>query len=220
MKQATHTRIARWRDGFPHVHSDRSSLRAAKMSGTIGQHEDSRSIGAPTPRRQVLNAMGSTWNSTEGSIKQMSNLDDFPRRDDNRRLQEISENAFEGAISGCEEFVVQCSDKCDYGVDYILEAGDAGQMTNVRVHVQLKGTNKAENSDGSISLSIARTNLNYLAINPDSIFVCYQGRSNRLLVRSVDDVVREYEHGDGRLADQSTVTVRFSHNFDQAFKKP
>ena len=92
-------------------------------------------------------------------------------------------------------------------------------MTNVRLHVQLKGTDGAENSDGSVSVSIRRQNLNYLAMHPSSIFVCYHRPSGRLLIRTVDDVVRNYEHRGGDWTNQTTVTVRFRDLFDDAFQR-
>lgn len=149
----------------------------------------------------------------------MSHLDDLPKRDSNRGLQEQSETAFQTVISECGEFVVQSEDKYDYGTDYLIEATDVGAMTNVRVHVQLKGTGCKKNADGSLSLSIDRTNLNYLTMQPGSIFVCYHVSSQQLFVRMVDDVIREYEHGGERWIDQTTVTVRFKDNFDQSFQR-
>ena len=127
----------------------------------------------------------------------MSSLDDLPKRDENRRIQEQSEAAFRSAISECGEFVVQSEDKHDYGTDVLIEAGDTEVMTNVRIHVQLKGTGCETNADGSVSVSIDRTNLNYLLMQPYSIFVCYHTPSQQLLIRSVDDVFREYEHKGG-----------------------
>ena len=149
----------------------------------------------------------------------MIHLDDLPKRDGNRRIQEKSETAFEAKISECEEFVVQIKDKYDYGTDYEIEATDARAMTNARVHVQLKGTGRKKNADDSVSVSIRRTNLNYLAMQPGSIFVCYHTPSKRLLFRRVDDVVREYEHTGGGWTNQQTVTIRFKENFDKGFQR-
>jgi len=92
-------------------------------------------------------------------------------------------------------------------------------MTNVRVHVQLKGTGCKPNTDGSISVSITRVNLNYLAMEPGSIFVCFHVTSQRLLVRRVDDVIREYEHSGLHWRNQNTITVRFKDEFDQDFQR-
>ena len=149
----------------------------------------------------------------------MSHLDDLPKRDRNRRIQEQSETAFQTAISGCGEFVVQSEDKKDYGTDYVIEARDAGVRTNVRVHVQLKGTGREKNIDGSVSLSIDRANLNYLLMQPYSIYVCCHMPSKQLLVRSADDVLREYEHKGKCWANQKTVTVKFKADFDHDFQR-
>ena len=87
-------------------------------------------------------------------------------------------------------------------------------MTNVRVHVQLKGTRRERNADGSVSLSIDRANVNYLAMQPGALFVCYHAPSKRVLVRRVDDVFREYEHRSTGWTNQKTVTVRFNDEFN------
>ena len=149
----------------------------------------------------------------------MSQLDDLPKRDRNRRIQEQSETAFQTAISECSEFVVQSEDKYDYGTDYEIEASDAGVMTNVRVHVQLKGTGREKNADDSISLTIDRANLNYLLMQQYSIFVCCHTPSKHLSVRFADDVLREYEHSGNRWGNQKTITVRFKDEFDHDFQR-
>ena len=92
-------------------------------------------------------------------------------------------------------------------------------MTNVRVHVQLKGTGRETNRDGSVSISIDRTNLNYLLMPPYSIFVCCHTPSKQLLVRRADDVFREYEHRDKPWVNQTSVTIRFTEDFDHSFQR-
>ena len=149
----------------------------------------------------------------------MSCLDDYPKRDGNRRIQEQSETAFRTAISECGEFVVQSEDEHDYGTDFLIEASDAGAMTNVRVHVQLKGTGRERNADGSVSLSIDRANLNYLLMQPYSIFLCCHIPSKQLSVRRVDDVFRYYEHSGKHWDNQTTITVRFRDDFDHNFQR-
>ncbi|MDE0457549.1 MAG: DUF4365 domain-containing protein [Chromatiales bacterium] len=149
----------------------------------------------------------------------MNHLDDFPKRDKNRRIQELSESAFQSAISAGREFVIQSTDRQDYGTDYVIEACDGEAMTNVRVHVQLKGTSGERNVDDSVSLSIKRTTLNYLTMQPGSVFICYHIPTEQLLVRRVDDVVREYEHGSSSWIDQTTVTARLRDSFDQKFQR-
>ncbi len=149
----------------------------------------------------------------------MSSLDDLPKHDKNRELDEESKSRFRTAISDGEHFVVQSVDDSDYGVDFWIEARDGHEMTNVRVAVQLKGTRCDASADGTVSRSVKRTTLNYLAMHAASVFVCYHAPSNRLLVRRVDDVLREYEHRAGAWSDQSTVTVRFRDAFSLQFQE-
>ena len=151
--------------------------------------------------------------------KRMFSLDDLPKRDDNSWIETKSDIAFRKAVSENREFIVRSEDSRDYGTDFQLEATDSGTMTNVRVHVQLKGTRTNPNADGSVSLQIKRTNLNYLAMQEDSILVCYHVPSARLLVREVDDVFREHEHLLSSDVAQDTVTVRFDGQFDASYQE-
>ena len=148
----------------------------------------------------------------------MKHLDDFPKHDKNHEIQAQSESAFHSAVTECGAFVIQKEDRKDYGTDFQIEVRDDGAMTNIRVHVQLKGTNCKENSDGSISRDVSRSTLNYLAMQPDSIFVCYHIPSNRLLVHKVDSVIQEYERKNKHWRTQKTITVKFTKNFDTAYQ--
>jgi len=148
----------------------------------------------------------------------VTHLDDFPKHDEKRELEEKSKSRFREAISGSDQFLVQSEDDSDYGVDFWIEARDGQQMKNVRVAVQLKGTRSESNTDGSVSRSVKRTTLNYLAMNPASVFVCYHAPTDGLLVRRVDDVLDEYENCPG-WGDQSTITVRFKEAFTPDFQK-
>ena len=68
----------------------------------------------------------------------MSYLDDLPKRDSSHRIESQSKVAFRAAISECDEFAIQ-SDECDYGTDFVIEAMDAGAMTNVSPDPALRG---------------------------------------------------------------------------------
>ena len=92
-------------------------------------------------------------------------------------------------------------------------------MTNVHVHVQLKGTTCSKNLDGSVSISVKRTTLNYLAMAFGSIFVCHHVPSSQLLVSRVDDVLRNYDHSGSTWVGQTTVTARFFDVFDRNYQK-
>ena len=145
-------------------------------------------------------------------------LDDFPSRDNNSELSEISEMKFESAIIDGGHFVIQQKDRHDYGTDFQIEVSQSHAMTNFRVHVQLKGTNNKLNQDGSISIQIKRTNLNYLLSQSDSIYICYHEPTDSLLVRSAEDIFRENEHRNPAWINQKYLTIRFSLPFDRHFQ--
>lgn len=153
----------------------------------------------------------------------MDYLNDLPIRHSNHEIQEAAESEFYNAINQSDFFLIQQSDKRDYGTDYQIEVKNAGQMTNVRIHIQVKGTNKPTLADSSVAISVARSNLNYLLQQPCSIYVCYHITSRRLLVRYADDILREYEHRDSEWRTQDQITIRFidafDHNFQQQIKK-
>jgi tetratricopeptide (TPR) repeat protein len=145
-------------------------------------------------------------------------LDDFPIRDQNSELAEQAEAAFEHSVVEAGQFVIQQRDRHDYGTDFQLAAKHSSSITNFRVHVQLKGTGKAENKDGSISVSVARTNLNYMLSQPNSIYVCCYFPTQALFVRSAEDVFRDAEHDGKGWRSQDNLTVRFRAPFDAQFQ--
>lgn len=149
----------------------------------------------------------------------LKHLDDFPTRDENHKTQEVAETAFRNSVSEGGFFFIQHEDRRDYGTDFQLEVINNSTMTNVRIHVQVKGTEAQELSDGSISRSVARTNLNYLLSQPCSVYICYHLHSKRLLYRFADDVYREYEHQESSWHNQKNVTVNFVQLFDSEFQK-
>ena len=140
----------------------------------------------------------------------MSHFDDLPKRNRNRAIEEKSETAFQKLISQSEDFIFQGADRKDYGTDCQIEVVQQKQSTNVRVYVQLKGTENALNTDGSVSAEISRTNLNYLLAQPYSFYVNYHVPSDSLRMRFVEDVLRQYEHSGRRWTEQKTLTVNFS----------
>ncbi len=145
-------------------------------------------------------------------------LDDFPKRDDNSELAEAAESEFAKRVRDVGKFVVQQRDRRDYGTDFQIEARLAGGMTNYRVHAQVKGTDKAANRDGSVSIAVERRNLNYLLSQPHSIYVCYHRPTEALLVRSAEDVYRDAEHRGEAWWTQDALTIRFRAPFDATFQ--
>lgn len=139
----------------------------------------------------------------------MDHFDDLPKHHSNRITESKAESALQNLLSKSEDFILQTSDRKDYGTDCQIEVIDRGSATNVRIYVQLKGTEKTHNADGSISIDISRSTLNYLLMQPYSLFVCYHVPSNMLLFCTADAVLRKYGHEDQDWIQQKTITVSF-----------
>lgn len=139
----------------------------------------------------------------------MGRFDDLPKRDRNHVLEELAMTAFHRRLTQSGAFVLQGVDRKDYGADCLIEAVDDERATNARVQVQLKGTERAPNADGSVAVEVARTNLNYLMMQKHSFYVCYHAPTDALLCCPVDHVLRQYYHGGTDWTRQKTVTVAF-----------
>jgi len=146
----------------------------------------------------------------------MDHLDDLPKHHKNHATEAKAEAAFETLIANSEHVVLQGRDRKDYGTDYQIEVVDRGRATNVRIHVQLKGTEQAANADEVVSVEIRRSNLNYLLMHPHSFFACYHVPSHTLCYCSAEAVVRRYEHGGQNWSQQQTLTVPFSEVLTEA----
>lgn len=139
----------------------------------------------------------------------MSPFDDLPRRDVRHVIEEKAEAAFQAILAENGRLLLQRADRKDYGIDCQIEVISGDQATNARIHVQLKGTERELNADGSLSIDVSRTNLNYLLMHPHSVYVAYHLPTETLLVCPADMVMRQYEHGGTSWAYQKTVTVTF-----------
>jgi tetratricopeptide (TPR) repeat protein len=144
-------------------------------------------------------------------------LNELPKRAATHELDDVAQGAFEAAL-GTALFFVQQKDRRDYGTDYQLEAQSGGQTTNLRVHVQLKGTDRDATAEGTLSVVVDRTNLNYLLAQPHSIYVYFHRPSGRLLARYATDVFQEYERRGTPWQHQDTITVLFAEPFDKPFQ--
>jgi len=139
----------------------------------------------------------------------MSHFDELPRRDRNHEIEDEAIAAFQMRLTESGAFILQAPDRKDYGTDCQIEVVADGQATNARVHVQLKGTESAVNNDGSLSVEVRRTNLNYLLMQPYSVYVAYHAPTGSLRIRTAESVAHQYEHGGTNWTDQRSLTVSF-----------
>lgn len=148
-------------------------------------------------------------------VLKVGSLDDLPTRPESHRIAAAAVSAFRLAVDRTNLFIVRPEGELDYGTDFQLEAVRGDTPTNLRAHVQVKGTEANSNADGSVSLTVDRTNLNYLLSPPYSLYVCHHLPTERLFARYASDVYDEYERAGQEWQSQKTVTVRFSEAFDE-----
>ncbi|WP_238812820.1 DUF4365 domain-containing protein [Paraburkholderia sp. SG-MS1] len=139
----------------------------------------------------------------------MSHFDELPRRVRNHEIEDKAIAAFQMRLNESGAFILQATDRKDYGTDCQIEVMADGRATNARVHVQLKGTESALNANGSLSVEVRRTNLNYLLMQPYSVYVAYHVPTGSLRIRTPESVAHQYEHGGTNWTDQESLTVPF-----------
>lgn len=140
----------------------------------------------------------------------MDHLDDLPKRGLNHVTEEKAEAAFQRRLTESGRFILQRADRKDYGIDCEIEVLAQDQATNVRVHVQLKGTERPLNADGSLSIEVSRSNLNYLLMHPHSFYAAYHIPTASLRICLAETVLRQYEHGGRNWTQQQSLTVSFT----------
>jgi len=144
----------------------------------------------------------------------IANLGPLPKTDRNAELQRLSFIAFQ-ALLPTDKFVFRDERAEDADVDASIELlanfGDASGSTNLRAQVQLKGTDSAEvNADGSISLQIKVSNLNYLLNGPSPFFVIYVAPRHELRFLWARDERRRLDAINPEWMRQVSVTIRFT----------
>ncbi|WP_217809571.1 DUF4365 domain-containing protein [Paracoccus sp. J56] len=140
----------------------------------------------------------------------MGHLDDLPKRDANHVAEEKAEAALQARLAASGRFILQRSDRKDYGTDCEIEVVDQEQATNVRVHVQLKGTERPLNADASLSIEVSRSNLNYLLMHPHSFYAAYHIPTSSLRICPAETVLHQYEHAGKNWTHQQSLTVNFT----------
>lgn len=137
-------------------------------------------------------------------------FDDLPKRDANHVKEEKAEAAFQARLTVSGRFILQRADRKDYGTDCEIEVVDQEQATNIRVHAQLKGTERPLNADGSLSIEVSRSNLNYLLMHPHSFYAAYHIPTSSLRICLAETVLRQYEHAGKNWTHQKSLTVNFT----------
>jgi hypothetical protein len=146
-----------------------------------------------------------------------TDLGPLPASDDNAALQRESIKALNALLKGQDQIIFRDERTEDYGVDGSFELNLKGRMTNIRSQVQLKASSDcAPNRDGSRSLSIKTTNLNYLLNGPAPMYLLYDAANEQFFYTWARDESRRLEATTPEWRDQSTVTLRFVEQLSQS----
>ncbi len=142
-------------------------------------------------------------------------LGPLPTADDNSALQRESLDALRSLL-GPRAFILRDERVEDFGVDLTLEVLAGKHPTNCRAQVQLKGRSNLEpNGDGSFSVSVPTSNLNYLLNGSCPLYILYRPEPQRFwLAHAIDETKRISELDESWKA-RKNVTIRFSRLLDE-----
>ena len=122
-------------------------------------------------------------------------MNQLPKENKNDYSEEEALLAFKREILNEKLFINQKEDRKDYGIDVEIEAkktlNNIKYPANIRIQVQLKGTDKKLNKDNSLSFGIYSKNINYLFQNTNGIYICYHIKSKTLFVKNCNEIVEE-----------------------------
>jgi hypothetical protein len=144
----------------------------------------------------------------------------LPSANPQEALETISRNHFRPLFDPTR-FEVRSEDYRDKGVDFEIEViEDTGLKrvyTNFRFLIQLKATDTiTSNSDGSISIQIETSNINYLLNHPmPAYYVLYHNPSGKFYYENLRDYTSGLSIKDENWKGQATHALRFSRVLDK-----
>jgi Domain of unknown function (DUF4365) len=140
------------------------------------------------------------------------NLGPLPKADRQHTLQKQSLKAFQNLLPE-EKFLFRDEHTDDKGVDGALEVQQNNVFTNCRAQVQLKSTDDGPdkfNKDGSYSLSVDTSNLNYLLNGPSPLYVLWFAKTGEIRFAWAHDEWQRLDKVNPDWQNQGTFTIRFS----------
>jgi hypothetical protein len=141
-------------------------------------------------------------------------LGPLPKGDRQDTLQQQSLIALHSAMP-TELFLFRDERVDDKGVDGALEAKADGGFTNCRGQFQLKATDSSEqNQDGSVSCTVAASNLNYLGNGPSPLYFLWIAPRNELRFAWAHDERKKLDEENPSWMEQESITLRFKEILD------
>jgi hypothetical protein len=126
-------------------------------------------------------------------------------------LEIISNNYFRPLFNP-DHFLIRPEAERDKGIDHHVELKKDNKYLNFRFVIQLKATDSKDfNNDGSISLQLKTTNINYLLNDPmPSFYVLFIKGTNSFYFESINDFAKSLFEKDPNWNSQASHVLRFS----------
>jgi Domain of unknown function (DUF4365) len=141
----------------------------------------------------------------------MAGSNPLPQIHQNSILEQRSIKALNALFKDYPNFLIRDERNNDYGIDASLELIIEGCATNFRSKIQLKATeNMLPNANGSRSLSIPVSNLNYLLNGTSPLYLLYVASEDRFYFTWAVDEHKRLHKENPEWKSQETVTIHFS----------
>lgn len=141
---------------------------------------------------------------------------DLPLANSNEEIETISKNLFRSLLD-VTKFEIRSEDLRDKGIDLNIEIKKSNKHTDFRFVAQLKATDsKKTNKDGSISLQIYTSNINYLLNNPmPAYYILYSKVTNTFYYENLNSFVKKIAQENPDWNNQQSHTLRFKKALTQ-----
>jgi hypothetical protein len=135
----------------------------------------------------------------------------LPLANTNEELSIISENLFKPFFD-VQRFMIRSQVEREKGIDFQVEIKHKNRFTNFHFAIQLKATDsKDANKDGSISLQLDTSNINYLLNNSmPAFYVLYFKETNTFYYENINDFAQSLNTKDANWNSQPSHVLRFS----------
>lgn len=155
-------------------------------------------------RKPVIQKSQPTSASSPGN-----DLGPLPKADRNAELQRLSLGALQ-AFLPADKFLFRDERADDAGVDGSLELLIDSAYTDLRSQIQIKSTESTRTArDGTISISIRVSNLNYLLNGPSPLYLLYVAQDHEFRFAWASDERKRLNKTNLRWTNQKFVRLRF-----------
>jgi len=160
------------------------------------------------PSRGSLGDAGTQYAMEDDEENELGPL---PMSDHASVLQRRSIAALIGQLPD-SDFIFRDERADDFGVDGAIEILVEGRATNMRAQVQLKArTGTEENEDGTVSVSLETSNLNYLLNGVCPTYILYRPEQDEIRFAFARDEWTRISRTTPDWRNQRTIAIRFAH---------